>query len=34
MVGEKSEKAVELFTNTQVNAAYKVLIKGIFDLAN
>ena len=33
-VGEKSEKAVEIIPNNQINASSKILIKGVFDLAN
>lgn len=32
-VGEKSEKAVEIIPDNQINASSKILIKGVFDLA-
>lgn len=31
-VGEKSEKAVEIIPNNQINASSKILVKGVFDL--
>lgn len=33
-VGEKSEKAVEIIPDNQINASSKILVKGVFDLAN
>jgi RND family efflux transporter MFP subunit len=33
-VGEKSEKAVEIIPDNQLNASSKILAKGVFDLAN
>jgi cobalt-zinc-cadmium efflux system membrane fusion protein len=33
-LGEKSEKAVEIIPNNQINASSKILVKGVFDLAN
>ncbi len=33
-VGEKSEKAVEIIPDNQINASSKILTKGVFDLAN
>ena len=33
-VGEKSEKAVEIIPNNQINTSSKILVKGVFDLAN
>ncbi len=33
-VGEKSEKNVEIITDNQINASSKILVKGVFDLAN
>lgn len=33
-VGEKSENAVEIIPDNQVNASSKILVKGVFDLAN
>jgi membrane fusion protein, heavy metal efflux system len=32
-VGEKSEKTVEIIPDNQINASSKILIKGVFDLA-
>jgi cobalt-zinc-cadmium efflux system membrane fusion protein len=32
-VGEKSEKTIEIIPDNQVNASSKILIKGVFDLA-
>jgi membrane fusion protein, heavy metal efflux system len=32
-VGEKSEKAVEIIADNQINASSKILINGVFDLA-
>lgn len=31
-VGEKSEKAIEIIPNNQINASSKILLKGVFDL--
>jgi len=33
-VGEKSEKAVGIIPDNQINASSKILVKGVFDLAN
>lgn len=33
-VGEKSERNVELIPDNQINATSKILVKGVFDLAN
>ncbi len=33
-IGEKSEKAVEIIPNAQINSSSKILTKGVFDLAN
>lgn len=33
-VGEKSENAVEIIPDNQINASSKILVKGVFDLAN
>jgi RND family efflux transporter MFP subunit len=33
-VGEKSEKAVEIIPDNKINASSKILVKGVFDLAN
>jgi cobalt-zinc-cadmium efflux system membrane fusion protein len=33
VVGEKSEKTVEIIPNNQINASSKILVKGVFDLA-
>jgi cobalt-zinc-cadmium efflux system membrane fusion protein len=33
-VGEKSENTVEIISDNQVNASSKILVKGVFDLAN
>lgn len=33
-LGEKSEKAVEILPNATVNSNSKVLVKGVFDIAN
>jgi cobalt-zinc-cadmium efflux system membrane fusion protein len=32
-VGEKSEKTVEIISDNQINASSKILVKGVFDLA-
>lgn len=32
-VGEKSEKTVEVIPNNQIKASSKILVKGVFDLA-
>ena len=32
-IGEKSEKTVEIIPNNQINASSKILVKGVFDLA-
>jgi membrane fusion protein, heavy metal efflux system len=33
-VDEKSEKAMEVIPDNQINASSKILAKGVFDLAN
>ena len=32
-VGEKAENTVEIIPNNQINASSKILVKGVFDLA-
>lgn len=34
LVGEKSEKYVEIIPNSQINSASKILVKGVFDVTN
>jgi cobalt-zinc-cadmium efflux system membrane fusion protein len=34
MVGEKSEKFIEIMPNTIINASSRILTQGVFDLAN
>jgi len=33
-VGEKSEKTIEIIPDDQINTFSKILVKGVFDLAN
>lgn len=34
VVGERSEKSVEILPNSQINSAVKILTKGVFDVTN